>query len=58
MLAVDVIVFTGDIMDDTDDVGAVSVNGASPTNFAGIVSVPSVESILGTSSIALTLLLA
>jgi hypothetical protein len=57
-LAVIVIVFTGDIIDEIVDVGAVSVKGASPGIFAGTVSAPSVLVNLLTSSTPVTLWLA
>ena len=55
MLPVDVIVFTGDIMDEMDDVGAVSVNGGSFISFAGTVSAPKVLTILFTTNDAVVL---
>jgi hypothetical protein len=54
-VAVDVIVFTGDIIDEIDDVGAVSANGTSPGIFAGTVSSPRVLVNLETTKDPVTL---
>jgi hypothetical protein len=45
-LTVDVIVFTGDMIDEIVDVGAVSVNGPSLGIFAGTVKAPRVDTSL------------
>ena len=47
--------FTGDIIDEIVDVGAVSVKGASLGAFAGTVSAPRVLPILFTTSVAVIL---
>jgi hypothetical protein len=57
-LAVIVIVFTGDIIDEIVDVGVVRTNGGSPGIFAGTVSAPRVDDNLLTSSTPVTLWLA